>query len=167
MTPRGALVVLATALTLTAAVLLDRRRDVRDEIGALTAAATALGDSLESARLATEIDRVRLSLERARARPEGVVEPHLAFAVGHHILTLERGGVVLRSAEVSGEVRRGEGAVRRSTERSVELADGTVLRPLRAAVDSAGSGPGTLWLSPRDFEAIRAVIRPGTPAYLY
>lgn len=167
MTPRGALIALAAALTLTAAVLLERRRDTRDEIVGLAASADALGDSVETAVLSAEIDAVRLDLERARDRPEASVGTHLAFAVGHHVLTLERGGVVLRSAEVAGEVTRGARLVERASDRAIELSDGSSLRPVRTAADSAGRGPGTLWLAARDFEAIRGQVRTGTMAYLH
>lgn len=167
MTPRVTLVVLAATLTLTAAILLDRRRDARDGIAALESRRSALADSSAIAALEEEVDGIRFQLERARALPERSAEPHLALTVGGPTLTLERAGIVLRSAPVAGEVARGIRTVERLEAGQVALSGGVVLRPVRAPADSAGAGAGTLWLGARDFDAIRGALRRGTIAYLH
>jgi hypothetical protein len=166
-TPRVALFGLAAALTLAAALLLERRRDLRDEIGVLERDRSALTDSLETAVLTEEVDRVRLQLERARAQPERTAEPHIAVAIGGSALTLERAGIVLRSAAVAGDVARGVRTVQRIEDDGVELSGGVALRPVRTPSDSAGAVPGTLWVGRHDFDAIRASLRRGTVAYLH
>jgi hypothetical protein len=166
-TPRAALIGLAAALMLAAALLLERRRDVRDAIAALEQDRIALTDSLEMAALTEEVDRVRLALERARAQPERTAEPHLALAIGGSELTLERAGIVLRSAAAAGDVARGVRTVQRIEGDGVELSGGVSLRPVRTPSDSAGAVPGTLWVGRHDFDAIRASLRRGTVAFLH
>ncbi len=166
MTPRSALWSVAAALTLASAFLLEARRDTRDAIAAQLGDSAQLADSIAAASLTAEVDRVRLSLERARAVPERAAPLHLTLAVGTGTLALERGDVVLRSVAVDGTLPRGVHTVRRVVVDLIELEAGLRLRARGEGWKDDGA-PGTLWLSARDFEAISGAVGRGTRCHVY
>jgi hypothetical protein len=166
-TPRAVLVVLALALAVASAALLEHRRAMRDDLAELTAARRGLVETTSNTRLSTEVDRGRLPLERARSIPAGSAEPHLALQLSDGLLTLERGDVVLRKAQVVADVPRGVRAVERVEPGVVVLSGGIELRPARTGADSTAPPVGVVRVPRADFTAILPNLRPGLRAYFF
>lgn len=165
MTPRAFLITVAALGALGVVALLVQRQSLTTEIAALTAASVATVERTVDARLAAEVDRVRLALEQARGRSARSAEAHLALALGDGQLTLERGEIVLRSAIVTAEVPRGIHRIESVAEREIALTDGIRLVP-ESPRDSVAPA-GTIRLSRLDFDAIRPNVRVGLMAYFF
>ena len=167
MSPRVVLVALAILLALVSTSLLERRRNLRDEVDGLTRTRAATAVATGDARLAAEVDRIRLALERARNAPERTAPTHLALSISDGLLSLERGDVVLRSATVAPDVPRGVRVIERVDATAIVLAGGIQLRPATARDDTAKPPAGTVRLTRADFEAIRPNVRPGLSAFFF
>lgn len=166
MNPRLVLVVAAGALALASAGLLTRRRALRDEIEGLRLASDSAVAAAADARLAAEVDRIRLALEAARGEDAQRAPAHLALVLGEGLLTLERGDIVFRSATVVADVPRGIHAVERIEPRLIALAGGIRIVPA-APDDTAAPAAGTIRVPRADFDAIRPNLQPGQMAYFF
>lgn len=164
MTPRLTLLLVAVALAGGSVMLVAQRRAVRLEVGALGAARAQVAGAAGDARLAAEVDRIRLALEGARLRSARTAEAHLALALGDGVLTLERGEIVLRTATVEANVPRGAWPVERVEAGVITLADGITLRSAR---DADSLTVRTVRVPAADFAAILPNVKPGQMAYFF
>lgn len=163
MSPRDALLLAAGVGMVAATLLLGRRTRLGSDLDAVTTARADAAAATGDARLATEIDRIRLALEHSRERSSRDAEAHLALALGDGLLTLERGEIVLRSATVEADVPRGMQPVLRVEARQIVLEGG-----IRFVIaDTTPLAARTVRLSRADFEAIRPNVKPGQVAYFF
>ncbi len=166
MTPRSLLLAAAILGALGTAALFAQRRAVASEIASLNEASAAAVEGAADARLAAEVDRIRLALEQARARTARTADAHLALALGDGQLTLERGEIVLRSALVNADVPRGIHRVEQVADREISLSGGIRLVP-ESPRDSTAAPAGTIRVSRLDFDAIRPNLKAGFAAYFF
>ena len=164
MTPRNALLIVVALLATGSVMLVAQRRTLRLEVAALTEARSQTAGAAGDARLAAEVDRVRLSLERARSQPARTAEAHLALALGDGVLTLERGDIVLRTTTVDADVPRGIRRIEAVEPGRIVLADGITLRSMR---DQDALVAGTIRVPAADFAAIHPNLRPGQMAFFF
>ena len=164
MTPRAALLLLALALAGGSVVLMAQRRALRLEVAALDAARGQVAGAAGDARLAAEVDRIRLALERARSQPARTADAHLALALGDGLLTLERGDIVLRSSTVQADVPRGVHRVERVEAARIVLVGGIIVRSVQGG-DSVAAR--TIRVPAADFAAILPNVKPGQMAYFF
>lgn len=166
MSPRVALILLTLGLAAGSAALLSHRRAIAAELITLRSARDSAVAATEDARLAAEVDRIRVQLERARGLTARTADPHLALSIGDGNLTLERGEIVLRATTVTAEVPRGVRTIETVDDRAITLTGG-----IRLERESAGATPPTPPLTIRvaraDFDAIRPNVRPGLMAYFF
>lgn len=166
MSPRLILVVAVGALAIASAGLLARRRALQDELIVLRASSDSAVEAAADARLAAEVDRIRLALEAARSEDAQRAPAHLALILGEGLLTLERGDIVFRSATVVADVPRGIHAIERIEPRLIALAGGLRITPA-APTDSGPPASGTIRVPRADFDAIRPNLLPGQMAYFF
>jgi len=164
MKPRDALLLAAAAGMVAATLLLGQRTKLGVELDGIAEARAATAAAAGDARLATEIDRIRLALENSREQPSRTAEAHIALALGDGLLTLERGEIVLRTATVEADVPRGMQLVQAVEPKQIVLGGGIrfVIADTAAAV-----APRTVRLSRADFDAIRPNVKPGQVAYFF
>lgn len=165
MSPRVALILLTLALGAGSAALFSHRRTVATELALLRTARDSAAAAAEDARLAAEVDRIRVQLERARGLTARTADPHLALSLGDGSLTLERGEIVLRATTVTADVPRGVHAIEAVEDRVITLAGG--IRLERDAADTTPTPALTIRVPRADFDAIRPNVRPGLMAYFF
>lgn len=166
MSPRTALIIVTAACAVGATLLFARRQSLQAELATLTAAHRAADSAVADAKLTAEVDRIRLSLEQARAQPARNADAHLALALGDGHLTLERGEIVLRAATVNADVPRGIHTIANVGDKVIELSGGIRLVP-ESAADTSVAPPLTIRVSRLDFGAIRPNVRVGLMAYFF
>ena len=166
MSPRLILLGAVGALAVVSAGLLARRRALQEELVALRAASDSAVEAAADARLAAEVDRIRLALEAARGEDAQRAPAHLALVLGEGLLTLERGDIVFRSATVQADVPRGIHAIERIEPRLIALAGGLRLTPATPS-DTGAPAAGTIRVPRADFDAIRPNLQPGQMAYFF
>lgn len=164
---RRALVVAAVILAIASALLLQARRDTREEIAALTVASDSAQVAAGDARLQQEVDRIRLDLERARVRATTKTEPHLALAITDGQLSLERGDIVLRTIPVEASVPRGVRTIASVGANGIVLSDSIRMRPAASPADTSPPEPGIVRLRAADFAAILPNVKPGLTVYVF
>lgn len=162
-----ALVVAATVLAVGSAALLQARRDLRDDIDRLGAAADSARRGADDAMLQQEVDRIRLQLERARVRPSRGTEPHLALAITDGQLTLERGDVLLRTVRADVAVGRGLRTIASVTPDEIVLSDSARIYASAAAGDSSPPRPRSVRVRPADFAAVAPNVRAGHRVFVF
>lgn len=167
MSLRAGLILAALALALASALLLQYRRDLRAEHASLVAARMAADSATVDAGLQAGVDRVRFQLEAARVRSTGgLPEPHLALALTDGRLTLERGDVVLRAADVVADAPAGVHEVLAVTSRGIVLSDSVRIVPVTGPGDD-GMAPRTIRVARADFAAILPNVRAGQRAFIH
>lgn len=166
MTPRIALILVAAALALGSGALFRHRGTLHAEIEGLKTAIAQADTGTVDARLALEVDRVRVALEAARSAPAKGAEAHLALVLGDGLLTLERGDIVFRSTTVRSDVPRGVHVIEAVEERRILLAGDLTIRAA-AASDTLPPTRGTVLVPRADFEAIRPNLKPGQSAFFF
>lgn len=166
MNPRTALILVAAGLAAGSALLLAQRQSLKAEIATLAAAHAAADSAAADAKLTAEVDRIRLALEQARALPARTAEAHLALGLGDGHLTLERGEIVLRAANVNADVPRGIHSIVSVGDKVIELSGNIRLVP-ESVADTSAAPPLTIRVSRLDFGAIRPNVRVGLMAYFF
>lgn len=166
MSPRTTLILVAAACAAGTSMLFVQRQALHAEIATLTAAHAAADSAAADARLTAEVDRIRLALEQARAQPARAAVAHLALALGDGHLTLERGEIVLRAANVNADVPRGIHTIATVGDKVIELSGGIRLVP-ESTSDTSAAPPLTIRVSRLDFDAIRPNVRAGLMAYFF
>lgn len=156
----------AAVLAVGSAVLLQVRRDTREEIEELTLASDTAQVRAGDARLQQEVDRIRLELERARVRATPRTEPHLALAITDGLLTLERGDIVLRSVQADVTASRGVRTIAEVRAREIVLSD-SVRIYAGVAGDTTPPLPRSVRLRASDFLAVVPNIRAGLTVYFF
>lgn len=145
-------------------MLVAQRRAVRMEVAALSEARSQVAGAAGDARLAAEVDRIRLALERARSQPARTADAHLALALGDGVLTLERGDIVLRTTTVQADVPRGVHRVLSVEPGRIALEGGITLR---SATSDAADVARTIRIAAADFAAIHPNLKPGQMAFFF
>ncbi len=167
MTVRNGVIIGSAVLLVVSAVLLEQRRSLNAGQETLTAAIAAAESTSIDARLRTDMNRVRVQLERSRVRSVPGTEPHLAISLTDSLLTLERGDVVLRSARMVSAVPRGVHAVLEVGPGAILLADSIRIEPDAGREDTSIVAAGTVRLRRADFLAVLPNVRPGMTAYIF
>jgi hypothetical protein len=165
MNPRAALLLITVVLAAVSAAMLTQRRNLRAELVALADARDTAVIGAANARLAAEVDRIRLALEQARALPARNADAHLALSIGDGHLTLERGTIILRSTTVAADVPRGIHPIDSISDRAIVLAG--AIRLVRDPGDTTVAPPGTIRIPRVDFDAIRPNVKTGFMAYFF
>ncbi len=166
MNPRAVLLTVTAVLGLGSGALFERRRRLQADLVHVAAATDSAIAATADARLAAEVDRVRLALEEARSANAQGADAHLALQLGDGLLTLERGDIVFRSTTAVADVPRGVLRVEAVEAGVVRLEGGVVLQPSRTT-DSLPPARGTIRIPAADFAAIRPNLKPGLTAFLY
>lgn len=123
-------------------------------------------DQIE-ARSALRSERIKLELERAREAPFTEATPYLELVLEDGRLILGQGVARLREIPFRAAVSPGVRQIRQVDRLTILVDDDLRLDrvPLGQAPDS--SSAGTFPLTPADFDALRAILRPGHRVFVY
>lgn len=142
-------------------------RGVREETVVLRQRQAAMRQEQVEARSALRSERIKLELERAREAPFTEAAPYLELVLEDGRLILGQGVARLREIPFRAAVSPGVRQVRQVDRVSILVDDDLRLDrvPLGQTLDSVATG--TFPLRPADFDALRAVLRPGHRVFVY
>lgn len=139
----------------------------REQTVALRERQAEMREEQIEARSALRAERIKLELERAREAPFTDAAPYLELVLEDGRLILGQGVARLREIPFRAAVSPGVRQVRQVDRVSILVDDDLRLDrvPLGQASDSVAAG--TFPLTPADFDALRAVLRPGHRVFVY
>lgn len=157
---------LVLALTVVTLVSWHAARGMRTSIEAMQAARATLADETRASATILRAERIKLQLERAREGPFPEATPYLEVVLEDGRLFLGQGEARLREIAFQGAIAMGIRPVRQVDAAAIVIEEGPTLR--RRTSDAAVRGEsGEIPVAPPDFDALRAVLRPGHLVYVH